>query len=47
MEKKRLKIVFNAPVTLTFFGLCVVVTLLGYLTNGYSTQLSGGLQGAE
>lgn len=37
--KKKIKITFNAPVTLSFVLLCFIVTLVGVLTNGKSTQL--------
>ncbi len=37
--KKRLKITFNAPVTLCFTGLCFIVTLIGVLTGGQITRL--------
>ena len=36
---KPLKITFNAPVTLTFVGLCFAATLLGALTGGVSDRL--------
>lgn len=36
---KKLKITFNAPVVLLFVGLCCVVTLLNYVTNGASNRL--------
>ncbi len=36
---KKLKITFNAPVTLGFVFICFVVTLLGVLTGGGSTRL--------
>ncbi len=35
---KKLKIVFNAPVTLAFVAICFFVTLAGALTGGSSTQ---------
>lgn len=37
--KKKFKIVFNAPVTLTFVIICFIVTLLGVITAGKSTWL--------
>ena len=37
--KKRLKISYNAPVTLTFVLICFVVTVIGMLTNHTSTGL--------
>ena len=36
---KKFRITFNSPVILTFVGLCLVVTILGYLTGGNSTAL--------
>ena len=39
MKKKGLRITFNAPVTLTFGFLCVVVFLINLFTDGYSNQL--------
>jgi GlpG protein len=36
--KKTLKITFNAPVTLGFVLICLVVTILGIVTQGASTQ---------
>ena len=36
-EKKKIRIAFNAPVTLGFVGLCVVVHLLNRLTGGASS----------
>jgi GlpG protein len=38
-KKRRLRITFNAPVTLTFVLICFVVTLIGELTKGASTEL--------
>lgn len=38
-EMKRIKISFNAPVTLALVIACFVVTLIGVITNGRSTQL--------
>jgi GlpG protein len=38
-KKRRFRITFNAPVTLTFVLICFIVTLIGELTNGASTQL--------
>ncbi|MBE5944468.1 MAG: rhomboid family intramembrane serine protease [Lachnospiraceae bacterium] len=35
-SKKRIKITFNAPVVLIFVGICLVATLLNYITNGKS-----------
>ena len=37
--KKKIKITFNAPVTLAMVLLCVIATLLGIITSGKSTQL--------
>ena len=37
--KKKFKITFNAPVTLSFVSLCFVVTLLGVITGGGVTRL--------
>ncbi|SEQ27139.1 GlpG protein [Lachnospiraceae bacterium RM5] len=36
---KKLKITFNAPVTLGFVMICFIVTLVGMLTKGISTRL--------
>lgn len=36
---KKFRITFNSPVILTFVGLCLIVTILGYLTGGNSTAL--------
>jgi GlpG protein len=38
-KKRRLRITFNAPVTLTFVLICFIVTLIGELTKGASTEL--------
>ena len=37
--KKKIKITFNAPVTLAMVLLCFIATLLGIITSGKSTQL--------
>lgn len=37
--KKKIKITFNAPVTLAMVLLCVIATLSGIITSGKSTQL--------
>ena len=37
--KKKIKITFNAPVTLAMVLLCVIAPLLGIITSGKSTQL--------
>lgn len=37
--KKKIKITFNAPVTLAMVLFCVIATLLGIITSGKSTQL--------
>ena len=39
MEKKKLKITFNAPVVLTMVAICFIATLLNYITNGGSGKL--------
>ena len=39
MKKRKFRITFNAPVTLTFVLICFVATLLGVLTNGTATQM--------
>ena len=39
MKKNKLKITFNAPVTLAFVFLAFLVLLLGIVTGGSSTQL--------
>lgn len=36
--KKKFKITFNAPVVLTFVVICFIVTILGIITQGRSTQ---------
>lgn len=36
---RRLKITFNAPVTLSFVIMCFVATLLGIISNGRITQI--------
>ncbi|MDO4796591.1 MAG: rhomboid family intramembrane serine protease [Coriobacteriales bacterium] len=36
---RRLRVSFNAPVTLTFAALCVCATVLGVATNGAATHL--------
>ena len=36
---KRVKITYNAPVTLTFVLLCFLATLLNYITQGGSNVL--------
>ncbi len=38
MQKKR-RLVYNSPVTLTFFFLCAGVLVLDYMTKGNSTEL--------
>ena len=37
-EKKKLRLSFNAPATLTFVGLCVIVRIVGMLTGGASDR---------
>ena len=37
--KKKLKISYNAPVILTFVLMCFIVTILGVVTNGRSTEV--------
>ena len=39
MMHKKLRITFNAPVTLAFTALCFLATLLGVLTGGGSSRL--------
>ena len=39
MNKLRIKITFNAPVTLLFVLACFVVTLIGVVTSGVSTRM--------
>ena len=36
---KKPKVTFNSPVVLIFVAACFVVTLLGTLTNGATTQV--------
>jgi len=36
---KKLKITYNAPITLTFVLICLIVTILGVVTVGVSTRL--------
>lgn len=38
-EKKKLRIVFNAPVVLAIAGISFVATLLNYITKGQSLML--------
>ena len=38
-EMKKIKISFNAPETLELVIICFVVTIIGIITNGKSTQL--------
>lgn len=40
MNKKKFKIVLNAPATLTFVVLCLIVTLVGVATGGYTTRVA-------
>lgn len=35
---RKLRISFNAPVTLSFVGICFIVTFVGVITGGRSTQ---------
>jgi len=37
--KTKFKITWNSPVVLTFVAICLVATVLGYITGGKSTQL--------
>lgn len=37
--KKKLTIYLNAPITLSFVGICVLALILQTLTNGYTTNL--------
>lgn len=37
--EKHLKIYLNAPITLTFVAICLGATILGYLTNDFTTEL--------
>lgn len=37
--KTKFKITWNSPVVLTFVAICLVATILGYITGGKSTQL--------
>ena len=39
MEKKKLRVTFNAPVTLTFVIICFVSLVLGWLTDDFTTDL--------
>ncbi len=36
---KKVKIIFNSPVVITFTAICFLATLLGVITNGYISQL--------
>ncbi len=38
--KKKFKITFNAPVVLSFVGICLLVTALNYVTGGMSNQVA-------
>ena len=46
-NKKGLRLSFNAPVTLTFVALCVVVRLVGILTNSKSDYLVFSVGGSS
>ena len=35
---RKLKFVWNAPVTLSFVLLCIIALVLGYLTGGWTTE---------
>lgn len=37
--RNKFKIYFNAPITLSFVGICLISLILGYVTNGLSTEL--------
>ena len=37
MRKNKFRIYFNAPITLTFVGICIVSLILGYVTDDAST----------
>ncbi|MBQ1388391.1 MAG: rhomboid family intramembrane serine protease [Clostridia bacterium] len=37
--KKKLRITFNAPVTLTFTGICLAALILNYITKGFTNDL--------
>lgn len=37
--KKKIKITFNSPVTLSFTMICFIATLLGFLSNGRITKI--------
>ncbi len=36
---KKVKIIFNSPVVITFTAICFLATLLGVITSGYISQL--------
>lgn len=38
MKKSRIQLDYNAPVTLTFFFLSLAALVLGYITNGWTTN---------
>lgn len=44
---RKIRISYNAPVTLTFILICAVVTLLGYITSGRSTSVLFAVYGLE
>ena len=44
---QKIRISYNAPVTLTFILICAVVTLLGYITSGRSTSVLFAVYGLE
>ena len=46
-NKKGLRLSFNAPVTLTFVALCVIVRLVGILTNSKSDYLVFSVGGSS
>lgn len=36
-SKQKFKVIFNAPVVVSFSGICLAAMLLDYMTGGWST----------
>ena len=39
MKKNKFRIYLNAPITLSFVGICIVALLLAYITDDASTVM--------
>lgn len=39
IEKRRIRLSFNSPVVLTFSIICLAALILGFMTNGYTTNM--------